>query len=1275
MEDEEAFKHRSKSYVDTMASVAPTPEDVLEIEEKKEKEAPTPMVKFSDLYYFATGSEKMLLYYGYLCAFLQGASWPVWSLLFGESITAFDVDENTTISDWKTDFEDDMNFLALSFLVAGVIVGFLVASHEFAFNYIGGKVIARARSKYLASVLRQEIEYHDEFTSAMLDTRLTTNAPKWHAALGSKMGFTVMNGGQCFFGLLIGFALTGDSSWKIMLVGFVALPFIAVSFASFGMFIQSIEAKWAKIYENGARTAREILQLNRTVASFCTQERETKRYDNIIRGARDVGMKEGAKFGFLFGLPDCIVLFLYALVFWYGSHLVRQNELESGDMMTVIFCVLLAFFGLGQIGGTQEIIGKARTSAHTLISVIERESKIDGLSEEGNKDPLGGHIEFEKVDFFYPTNPDTKVLDGLSFSAKSGEVVALVGHSGCGKSTVVSLLERFYDPTNGTILMDGKPLSEINIQHLRKTIGLVTQQPALLPDTIFANIAFGLEGATEEQVVAAAKLANAHDFISSFKDGYNTHVGDLGSQLSGGQRQRIAIARTLIKNPQILLLDEATSALDNKSESIVQEALDKAAKSRTTIVIAHRLSTIRNADSIIVMGHGKILEQGNHEELMKKQGEYYDMITKQSVETETEVHDHHEVSEKTVAVAEEKDGEPGSPTKRESIAEMRELSDKEIAEEKQKRIAQLKKKATGFAWKHAAPETFSLIMSFIGAILVGIVWPLFSIVLSEILNLAMNGSRPTSEADMWSGLLAVGGIIALVGQFQRCLFLFRAGESQTYRSRMMVFSKALKQDASWFDSHSVDHVGTALSLWAAQPRLLVADFWTLFMVIFVTMFGGIAVAFVYCPRMAAVVMAVVPLTAISGMVMGKLLMDNDEGALGNVFADATTYASTVMSNLRTVVSTGRAKAATSAYDGLLKVGSDKTFGTARGIAISAAVSEFVKFGTFGLAFWYGGQIFQDGHCDFTELFTALIGVLFCGIFAGMYAGQLPDLKQAKELTAELMFLLESMDKKKKALPSFEVSQGKIEFRDVGFAYPLRRSNRVLNHFNLTIQPGETVAIVGESGSGKSTLMLLLQKFYNIDSGSILVDGKNIHEIDSDGLRHQTASIAQEPKLFDMTIKDNIVYRNPDDAPKPGMDKVHEAAQLAYAHDFILEQESQYDTPVGELGGKLSGGQRQRVAIAQALFLKENVKILLLDEATSALDVNSEEAVQKSLDEARKGRTTIIVAHRLSTIMNADKIAVLSEGQVAEIGSFDELMKIEGGHFQSLYTRNFAGSAE
>lgn len=377
---------------------------------------------------------------------------------------------------------------------------------------------------------------------------------------------------------------------------------------------------------------------------------EAAKKSGILRGAL-TGVSGGLTFGIMFGV--------YGLGFWYGVKLIMDDieseeckkcfeaaatglggeflecleeckRYDAGDILTVFFCVLIGAFQIGQGAPYVEALATVRSAAYSIFEVIDRKPPIDSSSKEGKKpESLIGKISFKNIFFNYPSRKDAKVLQGFNLDIKPGETVALVGPSGCGKSTCIQLVQRFYDPISGSVELDGNDIKSLNIGWLRDNIGVVSQEPVLFDCTIAENIRFGKEDATDEEIERVTKEANAFDFIVKLPSKFNTQVGEGGTQLSGGQKQRIAIARALIRNPQILLLDEATSALDLESEGLVQAALDKAQSGRTTIIVAHRLSTIRNADTIFAINNGQVAEKGTHNQLMENEGLYYSLVTGQ----------------------------------------------------------------------------------------------------------------------------------------------------------------------------------------------------------------------------------------------------------------------------------------------------------------------------------------------------------------------------------------------------------------------------------------------------------------------------------------------------------------------------------------------------------------------------------------------------------------------------------------------------------------------
>ncbi|CAF3683937.1 unnamed protein product [Rotaria sordida] len=613
---------------------------------------------------------------------------------------------------------------------------------------------------------------------------------------------------------------------------------------------------------------------------------------------------------------------------------------------------------------------------------------------------INGNIGFDNVNFMYPSRNDVPVLRNLSLIARAGQTTALVGSSGCGKSTCISLFLRYYEPSSGRITIDGRPITDYNIQHLRQNIGVVSQEPILFGMSIYENIRFGKLNASQAEIEQAAREANAHNFIMQLPDKYETLVGERGIQLSGGEKQRIALARALVKQPTFLLLDEATSALDNASEKIVQEALDRACKGRTTIVIAHRLTTIQNAHQIYVLDNGSVIEQGTHETLMaKKDGKYQAMVKCQQMEK----------------VDDDKDDI---------------TSIQKAIEEEEKSIR----------------------------------------------------------------------------------------SKLTQRIRSKAFACLLRQEVAYFDrpENSSGAICTRLSLDASAVQEMIG-----------TRLGVVCEVLALSSRIAA--------------------------------------------------------------------------------SISAAETFFDLF----------------------------------------------DRKPTIDNTS-----IEGQE-----LIDF---RGEIKFDQVKFIYPTRPTSIILNKFQLNIKPGQRVALVGASGCGKSTIIQLLERFYDVTKGRLLLDGIDIRQLNLHWVRSQFGLVSQEPILFDLTIAENIAY-GLENVP---MEDIINAASRANIHQFIEQLPQGYETKVGLKGSFLSGGEKQRIAIARVLIRRP--KVLLLDEATSAMDSYNEQIVQEALEKVQRedpSRTSLIIAHRLSTIRSCDLICVLDRGHIVESGTHRELTQRYGAYYKMLAHNN------
>jgi len=890
---------------------------------------------------------------------------------------------------------------------------------------------------------------------------------------------------------------------------------------------------------------------------------------------------------------------------------------------------------------------------------------------------------------------------------KAGETVALVGGSGCGKSTVTQLIQRFYDPVAGSVFIDNYDLKDLNIPWIRDRIALVGQEPVLFATTVEKNISYGARRgatATRAEVEQAAKSSNAYDFITEFPEGFDTYIGHQGG-LSGGQKQRVAIARAIIRDPSILILDEATSALDNTSERVVQDALDELMKQhkRTTLVIAHRLSTVRNADKIVVLGNGGVLEQGSHDELLKiPNGHYCALVqaAERSQENGNEaslkdlIDEDDEISERfgssSSAARRASKSQHENPAAvavkseiKENIEEEGDDSEEVVATskgccgKKKKEKKELYTVPMSRIFNYSKPEKWWYIPGVLASMINGAVMPVFAILFAGISNVFFLPTIALMRHDansysLYFVYLSVGVALCFFGAFYLFGFI---GERMTTRVRSELFQALLRQEVAFFDDrkNAVGALSSQLSQDAAMVKASLGDRMGLMVQNLSTVIVGLAIAFSYGWKLTLVLMALLPIIVVAGamemMAMKGFATQDDES-----MADASSILSESIGGIRTVTAFALRNRVVMLYDSYL-VGPSK-LALKKGCigGFSYGLSQGSLFAIYSVAFYYGSRLIVYDNYSFQDMINVFFAVVMMGFGMGQAAAMSPDIGKASAAIDSVFRVID----RKSAIDPFNLEGYKDEaetnqdivLSKVDFAYPTRPDAKVFDQFSLCVPNGHTVALVGQSGSGKSTMINFLERFYDPSAGTVMYHGIDVREANVKWLRDNVGFVQQEPQLFDTTIFENIAYGVPLDPENPvpvTQEQVEEAAKAANAHDFIMAFPDGYQTQCGRGGKQLSGGQKQRVCLARCII--RNPKVLLLDEATSALDNESERIVQDALDRLMedKTRTTIVIAHRLTTIQNSDLICVVDHGKIVEKGTHDELLENKEGIYYKMYT--------
>ncbi|EQC42698.1 hypothetical protein SDRG_00425 [Saprolegnia diclina VS20] len=977
------------------------------------------MVSLTKLFTFADSTDKLLMAVGTVAAMFTGVSQPIQIIFFGDILNAFNPSQVSSLS--ADDLRTSINKVVVQFVWLGALVLLCGFAQIACWSIAASRQAKRLRHAYASAILRQEVGWFDVNEPMQLATRVADTTLIIQEGMGRKVGdginFTTM--------ALSGFIIAFCYGWELALVLFAFTPLIAASGYFMIKAIASATQGGIESYAEAGGVAEESLSNIRTVHMFNAMSRMADKYKAALRKTEVAGVKKGLAVGLGTGGMFFVVFCTYAVGMYYGAVKITNDQIndkcvgsgcyDGGRVITVFFSIVMSSMALGQAGPSAQAMFSARSAAYDVFELIERESKIDASSDDAGTvlPTVQGEIALSNISFAYPSRPNVQVCAGYSLHIPAGQKIALVGASGSGKSTIVSLLERFYDPLSGTVTLDGHDIKDLNLKWLRSQIGLVGQEPCLFQDSIANNIRHGKPGATLDEVFAAAKQANAYDFIMGFPDGFDTEVGDRGAQLSGGQKQRIAIARAIIKNPSILILDEATSALDTESEHIVQASLDHlvASGNRTTIIIAHRLSTIRNADRIAVLEAGNVVEEGTHDALLQlPHGLYKTLVDAQMKKVDMDEDLDDELSPAPVTAGRNRLHSRSRQFSRVSHQESAKHDDAESDAETDVEAA--KDVPVSRIWSLSKPEMLNFIFGGIGAVLNGAVFPIWGVLLTKctvlFFKLDSTSDAMRHEASLWAaGFAGLGVVFCAALTLQNHQFSI-ACERFTSRIRGLCFEAMLRQDIGWFDDekHSSGSLTTRLATDSAAIRTMTAETVNVVLVNVSTLAVAFGIAFSQSWQMTLALLGVFPIIGFGAFIQMQSMGGNTGKNVNDGDIRAGALLSEAINSIRTVASFCLEKTTNEAYLTFLQLSptTDHKVGILAGVGFG--VSQSCMFFAMAFLFWFGGWLIIRGDVDFERMFLVLNPILLSSFGVGMAAQGFGDMAKAKKAVGSIFGIID-----------------------------------------------------------------------------------------------------------------------------------------------------------------------------------------------------------------------------------------------------------------------------